>query len=296
MNPCWLLLITFFHSLGNGIWNKLFHHLYRDADRAVRAVVSQLFILALFQGWNDIDVPSVLWHLSHSPLPFKDERECLLPTPSVLVVASHQEPWISAHQVCIRSSKGKSSIPQTLSLISRAWDSQGPIPAVKGEAKTVSSNSTFSVSSIIMLPTLFSSGPTFSLVLLLLLLMLKEAFLVVLVFPCQILFQEGLSLTCCIPVCHNNVLTLLSQIHFAINHYPHITFHRLLSSLSFPRPYIRPGLRNPRCRMRHLLLLNFVQLVITQTSSLSKSLCKYSVPSGSQKFLPVYYHPQTYRT
>ncbi|KAK4810613.1 hypothetical protein QYF61_007350, partial [Mycteria americana] len=39
------------------------------------------------------------------------------------------------------------------------------------------------------------------------------------------------------------------------------------------------GLPRPRWRIRHLLLLNFIRLVIAQLSSLSRSLCKASLPS-----------------
>ncbi|KAK4806787.1 hypothetical protein QYF61_005583 [Mycteria americana] len=78
--------------------------------------------------------------------------------------------------------------------------------------------------------------------------------------------------------------TLLTHIQLAINLDPQISFRgaalqplvlqfvciiRITSSQAIPS----------QCRIWHLLLLNFIWLVITQLSSLSRSLCKASLPS-----------------
>jgi len=79
MNLCWLLLITFFSSLqllGDGIQNKLLHHLYRDGGEVDWPVVSWILLLALFEDWSDIGCPPAFGDLSRSPpQPFKYYRE-----------------------------------------------------------------------------------------------------------------------------------------------------------------------------------------------------------------------------
>lgn len=50
----------------------------------------------------------------------------------------------------------------------------------------------------------------------------------------------------------------------------------LLSSIPSRSQCVCPGLRLPRCRIRHLLLLCFMWLVLAQFSNLSTSLCKSS--------------------
>ena len=65
--------------------------------------------------------------------------------------------------------KGKPSIPQTLSLNSRVQDYRGGVPAVKTEAKNVFSISAVSASPATRMPPSCSRGSTFSLVSLLLL-------------------------------------------------------------------------------------------------------------------------------
>ena len=47
---------------GEGIQNKLFHHLSRDGGEADWPAVSWILFLALFE---DTGYPPVLWHLSH---------------------------------------------------------------------------------------------------------------------------------------------------------------------------------------------------------------------------------------
>ena len=54
----------------------------------------------------------------------------------------------------------------------------------------------------------------------------------------------------------------------------------LLSSYSSPNLYLGLVLLCPRCRIRHLDLITFMLLIIAQCSSLSRSLCKASCPSG----------------
>lgn len=63
-------------------------------------------------------------------------------------------------------------------------------------------------------------------------------------------------------------------------------FMGLLSSLSSPNLYRHPGLPLPRCWIWHLLLMNFMCLVISQTSYLSKSLCEVPLPSRESKAAP----------
>lgn len=74
--------------------------------------------------------------------------------------------------------------------------------------------------------------------------------------------------------CHS---TLLAYIQLAVNQKPQIPFCRTA----------HPGLHNPRCKIQHLLLLNFMWLAITQQSDLSRSFCKALHPQGSQQLLPV---------
>lgn len=53
----------------------------------------------------------------------------------------------------------------------------------------------------------------------------------------------------------------------------------LLSRVSFPSPNIHSRYSQPRCRIWHFLLPNFIWLAITQAFNLSKSLCRASLPS-----------------
>ena len=64
--------LLFFHFLGDDIQNKLFRHFSRDGDWPV---VSQILLLALLEDWSDTGYPAASRHLSHSPRPFKDDRE-----------------------------------------------------------------------------------------------------------------------------------------------------------------------------------------------------------------------------
>lgn len=48
-----------------------------------------------------------------------------------------------------------------------------------------------------------------------------------------------------------------------------------------------PGLLHPRCRIRHLLFLNFIWLVIAQSSSLSTSPCKDFLSSKKSTAPPI---------
>jgi len=57
--------LLFFHSLGESIQNKLFHHLL-GTDVRVTAVSCILF-LALFEDWSDTGFSLVLRYLSHFP-------------------------------------------------------------------------------------------------------------------------------------------------------------------------------------------------------------------------------------
>jgi len=52
----------------------------------------------------------------------------------------------------------------------------------------------------------------------------------------------------------------------------------LPSRHSFPRLYLCLALLHPRCRIQHFPLLNFVQLMIAQCFSLSRSLCTAPSP------------------
>jgi len=61
----------------------------------------------------------------------------------------------------------------------------------------------------------------------------------------------------------------------------------LLSGLSSPSLYLHAGLPHPRCRIRHLLFLNFIWLVIAYSSSLSASLCKDFLSSEKSTAPPI---------
>jgi len=60
-----------FQLLGDGIQNKLFHHLSRDGSEADWLVVSWIVLLALLEDWRDLGYPSVFRHLYCSPRPAK---------------------------------------------------------------------------------------------------------------------------------------------------------------------------------------------------------------------------------
>ena len=72
--------------------------------------------------------------------------------------------------------------------------------------------------------------------------------------------------------------TLLTHVQFAVDQDPQSLSVGLLSSFPSRSQCVCPGLRLPRCRIRHLFLLYFMQLVLAQFSNLSTSLCKSSPP------------------
>jgi len=136
-------------------------------------VVSNLLFLAVFEDWNDMGFTPVLRHLLPSSMTFQSS----LAIASASSVCTHGcIPWVPMdfcasdlpRQSVTRSSltKGKSPFLQALF---RVWDSWGSVLAVKTEANKAFSKSTFLVSSINRALTSLSSGPTFSIVLLLLL-------------------------------------------------------------------------------------------------------------------------------
>ena len=61
-----------FQLLGEGIQNKLFHHLSSEANWLVG---SWILLLALFEDWSDTGYPPVFRYLSHLPGCFKDDKE-----------------------------------------------------------------------------------------------------------------------------------------------------------------------------------------------------------------------------
>ena len=69
--------------------------------------------------------------------------------------------------------------------------------------------------------------------------------------------------------------TLLTHVQFAVDPDPQPLSVGLLSSVPSSSQCVCPGLRLPRCRIRHLLLC-FMQLALAQFSNLSTSLCKSS--------------------
>ena len=72
--------------------------------------------------------------------------------------------------------------------------------------------------------------------------------------------------------------TLLTHAQFAVDQDPQSLSVALLSSIQSRSQCVCPGLRLPRCRIRHLFLLCFMWLVLAQFSNLSTSLCKASPP------------------
>lgn len=64
----------------------------------------------------------------------------------------------------------------------------------------------------------------------------------------------------------------------------------LLCSHSSPSLYLWPALLHFKCRSQHFGLLNFMPLIISQCSSLSRPLCKPLVPQESQLHFPIWYH------
>ena len=70
--------------------------------------------------------------------------------------------------------------------------------------------------------------------------------------------------------------TLLTHAQFAVDQDPQSLSVGLLSSVPSPSQCVCPGLRLPRCRIRHLFLLCFMWLVLAQFSNFSTSLCKSS--------------------
>ena len=73
LTPPHILLL--FHLLGDGIHNRLFHHLPRDRGDTDSPGVSHILLLALSEDRSDIGYPPVLGHLSCSPRPVEDDRE-----------------------------------------------------------------------------------------------------------------------------------------------------------------------------------------------------------------------------
>ena len=67
--------------------------------------------------------------------------------------------------------------------------------------------------------------------------------------------------------------TLLTHVQFAVDQDPQALSVGLLSSVPSSSQCVCPGLRLPRCRIRHLLLC-FMQLALAQFSNLSTCLCK----------------------
>ena len=74
---------------------------------------------------------------------------------------------------------------------------------------------------------------------------------------------------------HGFLGTLLTHVQFAVDQDPQPLSVGLLSSVPSSSQCVCPGLRLPRCRIRHLLLC-FMQLALAQFSNLSTSLCKSS--------------------
>lgn len=73
-------------------------------------------------------------------------------------------------------------------------------------------------------------------------------------------------------------VTLLSHIQLAINQNPKPLFHWASLQPLTPSLYIHQGLPHLQCRIQHLLMLISEQLVIAQSSNLSRSHCKVSLP------------------
>lgn len=191
-----------FQLLGDSLQNKLFHHLPGDRGEAEWPVVFQLLPLAISEGWSNIGVPPVLRHLFYSPRPFNDDREdqqSPLSAPSAHVDASHQGPWVCSHWFWLDglccSSEGRSSTPQTPSLTSRFTDSPRGRLCSKDWSKE--GGSVPPPSQCLLLPGHIFSSFTVDI--------LKETFLVILYFLCQVKFQVGLSLLCCIPTVPDNI-------------------------------------------------------------------------------------------
>ena len=73
--------------------------------------------------------------------------------------------------------------------------------------------------------------------------------------------------------------TLLTHVQLAVDQDPKPLSVGLLSSVPSSSQCVCAGLRLPRCRFRNLILLCFMQLVLSQFSVLSTALCKASPPS-----------------
>ena len=57
-------ILLLFQLLGDGIHNRLFHHLPRDRGETDWPGVSHILLLALSEDWTDIGYPPVFGHLS----------------------------------------------------------------------------------------------------------------------------------------------------------------------------------------------------------------------------------------
>ena len=78
--------------------------------------------------------------------------------------------------------------------------------------------------------------------------------------------------------------TLLTHAQFAVDQDPQSLSVGLLSSIPSGSQCVCPGLPLPRCRIRHLFLLCFMQLVLAQFSKFSTSLCCRSGGDNSSSF------------
>ena len=72
--------------------------------------------------------------------------------------------------------------------------------------------------------------------------------------------------------------TLLTHVQFAVDQNPQSLSVGLLSSVPSLSHCVCPGLPLPRCRIRPLFLLYFMQLMLNQFSNLSTPLCRASPP------------------
>lgn len=75
---------------------------------------------------------------------------------------------------------------------------------------------------------------------------------------------------------HGCLSRLLTHVQLAVNQNSQISFSGAAPQPIIPTLYVQPELPLPRCTIWHLHLLNFIRLVITQLSNLSRSLCKAS--------------------
>ena len=67
--------LLFSQLSGDGIQDKLFHHLSRDRGEADWPVITWIFLFALFEDWSDIGYPPVFRDLPCCPRPLKNDGE-----------------------------------------------------------------------------------------------------------------------------------------------------------------------------------------------------------------------------